>query len=340
MTLAAIFGCAGPTLTPGERALFAEAQPWGFILFTRNVETPLQLMRLTDALRDAVGRDAPILIDQEGGRVQRMGPPHWRLWRPPLDQMRAATSPGAAARAMILRYRIIAEELRAVGIDVNCAPLADLARPDTHPILKNRCYGTEPVAVIGAARAVAEGLMAGGVLPVLKHIPGHGRATADSHLELPRVDTPARVLEAEDFAAFRGLADLPLGMTAHIVYSAFDAETPATCSPAMIRLIREAIGFSGLLMTDDIAMEALAGTPSERGRAALEAGCDLVLHCNGAWGEMQALAADLPPMTAGAEARAAAALAARRCPAPVDIAALEAELDGLLTGGAHGRDHR
>jgi len=157
---------------------------------------------------------------------------------------------------------------------------------------------------------------------------------------MPRVDTPARVLEAEDFAAFRGLADLPLGMTAHIVYSAFDAETPATCSPAMIRLIRETIGFSGLLMTDDIAMEALAGTPSERGRAALEAGCDLVLHCNGAWGEMQALAADLPPMTAGAEARAAAALAARRCPAPVDIAALEAELDGLLTGGAHGRDHR
>ncbi len=336
MTLACAFGCAGPALAPAEHALFAEAQPWGFILFARNVETPLQLMRLTADLREAVGRDAPILIDQEGGRVQRMRPPHWRLWRPPLDQMRAATRPGAAARAMALRYRIIAEELRAVGIDVNCAPMADLARPDTHPILKNRCYGTDAVAVVGAARAVAEGLMAGGVLPVLKHIPGHGRATLDSHLDLPRVDTPAEVLEAEDFAAFRALSDLPLGMTAHIVYEAFDRHAPATCSRAMIRLIRERIGFEGLLMTDDISMEALSGTPSERGGAALAAGCDVVLHCNGHFAEMEALAADLPEMTGQAARRAAAAEAARQSPTPVDIAALEAELDSLLPGGAHG----
>lgn len=335
MPLACTFGCAGPALSRDEARFFAETQPWGFILFARNVADPAQLIRLTGALREAVGRDAPILIDQEGGRVQRMGPPHWRQWRPPLDQL-AAAAPGAAARAMQIRYRIIAEELRAVGIDVNCAPLADLARPDTHPILRDRCYGSTPVAVIGAARAVAEGLLAGGVLPVLKHIPGHGRATLDSHLDLPVVTAPRAVLAAEDFAAFRGLADLPLGMTAHIVYEAIDPTAPATVSPAAIRLIREEIGFEGLLMTDDISMQALSGDLAARGTAALAAGCDIVLHCNGQMAEMTALAAALPGMTAQAEARHARAMAARRAPAPVDIAALEAELDALSRGEAHG----
>ena len=334
MTLACTFGCAGMALTEAERRLFAEAQPWGFILFARNVSDPLQLIRLTDDLREAVGRDAPILIDQEGGRVARMGPPHWRQWRPPLDQMRGAADPGAAARAMQLRYRIIAEELRAVGIDVNCAPLADLARPDTHPILRNRCYGETPVAVIGAARAVAEGLMAGGVLPVLKHVPGHGRATRDSHLELPRVDAKRAVLEAEDFAAFRGLADLPMAMTAHIVFSDIDAEAPATCSAQMISLIRDEIAFNGLLMTDDISMQALSGTPAERSRAALAAGCDIALHCNGDFAEMETLAADLPTLTPDGQRRAAEAAARKRVPDAVDIAALEAELHGLLAGGS------
>ena len=335
MALACSFGCAGPALTRAEARFFAEAQPWGFILFARNVADPAQLLRLTGDLRAAVGRDAPILIDQEGGRVQRMGPPHWRQWRPPLDQL-SGLAPGAAARAMQIRYRIIAEELRAVGIDVNCAPLADLARPETHPILRDRCYGATPVAVIGAARAVAEGLLAGGVLPVLKHIPGHGRATLDSHLELPVVDAPRAVLEAEDFAAFRGLADLPLGMTAHLVYTAIDPDAPATTSPAAIRAIREEIGFDGLLMTDDISMEALSGDVVARGQAALSAGCDVVLHCNGEMAQMEALAAALPPMTREADARDARAMAARRPPAPVDIAALEAELDALSRGEAHG----
>jgi beta-N-acetylhexosaminidase len=237
---------------------------------------------------------------------------------------------------MQLRYRLIAEELRAVGIDVNCAPLADLARPETHPILRNRCYGAEAVAVVGAARAVATGLMDGGVLPVLKHIPGHGRATGDSHLELPRVDAPRTALETEDFAAFRGLADLPLGMTAHIVYDAIDPDAPATTSPVMIRLIREQIGFGGLLMTDDISMDALSGDVVARARGALAAGCDIVLHCNGELTEMAALAVHLPPMTAAAEARSAAAFATRLAPEPVDIAALEAELVTLLAGEAHG----
>ncbi|MEM6739627.1 MAG: glycoside hydrolase family 3 N-terminal domain-containing protein [Pseudomonadota bacterium] len=334
MTLPCTFGCAGPTLTADERALLAEAQPWGFILFARNVDTPRQLMALTSDLREAVGREAPILIDQEGGRVQRMGPPHWRQWRPPLDQMRLTPDPGIAARAMRLRYRLIAEELRAVGIDVNCAPLADIARPVTHPILRNRLYGGDHVAVVGAARAVAQGLIDGGVLPVLKHIPGHGRATLDSHLELPRVDAPRAALDAEDFAAFRALADLPLGMSAHIVFEDIDPEAAATVSPTMIALIREEIGFDGLLMTDDISMQALSGDVVSRAFAALEAGCDIVLHCNGDLAEMEALARRLPPLSAEACRRTERALGQRiAVPAPasaVDIAALEAELEGLL----------
>jgi len=330
MTLPCIFGLSGPVLTAVERALIAEAQPWGFILFARNVEAPGQLIRLTADLREAVGREAPILIDQEGGRVQRMGPPHWRRWGPALDQMQAFADPGAAARAMKLRYRLIAEELRAVGIDVNCAPLADLARPDTHPILKNRLYGSDRVTVIGAARAVAQGLLDGGVLPVLKHIPGHGRATLDSHLELPRVGTRRAELEAEDFAAFRALSDLPLAMSAHIVYEDLDPAAPATISPTMITLIRDRIGFDGLLMTDDISMQALSGDIVSRGAASLEAGCDIVLHCNGDLAEMEALARRLPPMTAAARRRSEQAFRQRIAPVPVDIAALEAELEGLL----------
>ncbi|MEM1430237.1 MAG: beta-N-acetylhexosaminidase [Pseudomonadota bacterium] len=330
MTLPCTFGVSGPALTGPERALIADAQPWGFILFARNVETPGQLIQLTADLRDAAGREAPVLIDQEGGRVQRMGPPHWRQWQPPLDQMQALADPGAAARAMKLRYRLIAEELRAVGIDVNCAPLADLARPDTHPVLRNRLYGTDHVTVIGAARAVAQGLLDGGVLPVLKHIPGHGRATLDSHLDLPHVGTPRAELEAEDFAAFRALADLPLGMSAHIVYRDIDPAAPATISPTMIDLIRRDIGFDGLLMTDDISMQALSGDVVSRGAAALEAGCDIVLHCNGDLNEMEALARRLPPMSAEARRRSERAFQQRRSAIPVDIAALEAELDGLL----------
>ncbi|MEO1676534.1 MAG: glycoside hydrolase family 3 N-terminal domain-containing protein [Pseudomonadota bacterium] len=330
--LPATFGLSGPILLDAERDLIAEAQPWGFILFARNVETPQQLLRLTSELRSAVGRDAPILIDQEGGRVQRMGPPHWRAWWPPLDQMAAIKDAGTAARAMHLRYRLIAEELGAVGIDVNCAPLGDIARPDTHPILRNRCYGEDAVTVIGAARAVAEGLLAGGVLPVVKHIPGHGLGTRDSHLEPPRVSSSREALEAQDFAAFRALADLPMGMTAHLIFDAIDPVRPATVSPQVIRLIRREIGFDGLLTTDDISMQALSGDVVERGNAALAAGCDIVLHCNGVLAEMEMLACGLPPMTAEAHARSDAALARRGGAEPVDIPATEAELEALLSG--------
>ena len=326
---ACLFGCAGPRLSEDERAFFRDADPWGFILFARNVEDPGQLRRLAADLREAVGRDAPVLIDQEGGRVARMGAPHWRTWLPPLDHV-AATGPHAA-RALYLRYRIIADELRAVGIDTNCVPCADLATETTHPILRNRCLGSDPAEVTANARAVATGLMAGGILPVLKHMPGHGRATVDSHLDVPVVDAAPEDLFARDFAVFRGLADLPLGMTAHVAFTAFD-ERPATLSPRMIRLVREEIGFGGFLMTDDISMGALGGTMATRSAAAIAAGCDAILHCNGDRTEMAEVRAAAGTLSAEALARGDRALLGRRDPQPVDISALEAELDGLLDG--------
>lgn len=331
MISACILGCAGTRLGPDEAAFFARADPWGFILFARNVESPDQLRRLTADLRAAVGRDAPILVDQEGGRVQRLGPPHWRDWLPPLDQAARAVDP---ARSMWIRARLIAAELGHVGIDVNCAPLADVARPDTHPFLRNRCYGTTPEEVARVARAVADGLMAGGVLPVVKHLPGHGRATLDSHLRLPVVTADREALQ-QDFAPFRTMSDLPMGMTAHVVYAAL-GECPATQDPAMIARIRDDIGFSGLLMTDDISMEALGGDIGMRSEAAIAAGCDLVLHCNGERAEMELCVAACGTLDGRAKERADAALDRRRAPEPVDIPALEAELSALLSGTAHG----
>jgi beta-N-acetylhexosaminidase len=332
---ASILGCEGPRLSPDEARFFSEAQPWGFILFARNIEDPTQLLALTSDLRAALGRDAPILIDQEGGRVQRMRPPHWRQWRPALEQM-AQAGPLRAARAMRLRARLIAHELRSVGIDVNCMPLADVARDTTHPILKNRLYGTEPDTVIGAGRAVAEGLLAGGVLPVLKHLPGYGLGEVDSHLTLPRVSAPLDELKRVDFAAFRPLVDLPLGMTAHIVYEALGDDLPATLSPALIGLIREEIGFEGALMTDDLSMGALPGPIGERAARARAAGCDLILHCNGDQPEMEAVVENAGTLDGRSLIRTAAALAARRTPAPLDIEAAEADLAELLDGEVYG----
>jgi len=324
---AAILGCEGMSPSRAERAFFADAQPWGFILFARNIDNAAQVAALTAELRDVVGRDAPILIDQEGGRVQRLRGPVWRQWHPPLDQMARA---GPAA--MRLRYRLIAHELRAIGIDVNCAPTADVARPDTHPFLRNRLYGATPEIVAQAARAVADGLLAGGVLPVLKHIPGHGAARADSHTDLPHVALDRATLDRVDFAAFRALADLPLAMTAHIVFDAFGGRLPATMDPDMIRLIREDIGFGGALMTDDLSMGALPGPIGTRAARAKAAGCDLILHCTGDMAEMRAVVEAAGPLDGAAKARTHAAVAARRPPDPLDIAALEDDLSRLLDG--------
>jgi beta-N-acetylhexosaminidase len=322
---ACILGCTGPRLSRAESAFFAGAGPWGFILFGRNVETPAQLRALTSDLRDAVGRNAPILIDQEGGRVQRLGPPHWSGWLPPLDQVAAAGDP---ARALWLRYAIIGAELRAVGIDVNCVPACDIAGDATHPFLRNRCLGTDPATVARLARAVADGCLAGGALPVVKHLPGHGRAAADSHHALPVVDAARPVIEAEA-APFRALADLPLGMTAHVVYPALDT-VPATVSAPAIQWIRESIGFAGLLMTDDISMAALGGPLADRAALARAAGCDVVLHCSGDLTEMAAVVEASGALDLAVAARAEAW---RRNP-ETDVAAWRAGFDAAMAAAA------
>ena len=326
MPNASILGPEGQVVTSWEREFFREIDPFGFIVFARNIDTPDQLRRLTSDLRDVVGRDAPILIDQEGGRVQRLRAPHWREWLPPLEQAARASDP---ARSFYLRSRIMADELRSVGIDANCAPTCDIAGPDTHPFLRNRCLGTDPKTVIQNARATADGLLAGGVLPVMKPVPGHGRGSVDSHLDLPVADVAVEVAADWDFAPFKSLNDLPMGMTAHIIFSACGL-MPATQNPDMIKLIRDAIGFDGLLMTDDISMEALSGSVADRTTASIAAGCDVVLHCNGDLAEMRCVTNAAGSLTDAAATRAAAALAQRKSPDDIDIAALSAELEALL----------
>jgi beta-N-acetylhexosaminidase len=330
---AVILGCAGPGLGEAERRFFGAADPWGFILFARNIETPAQVRRLTADLRASVGRDAPVLIDQEGGRVARMRRPDWREWAPALEACERLPDRDARTRAMYLRYRLIAGELRAVGIDVNCAPVLDVARPETHAVIRDRCYGADPAQVAAVGRAVADGLVAGGVLPVMKHVPGHGRATRDSHLDLPVVAADRAGLAA-DFAPFRALADLPMAMTAHVLYPALDADLPATLSPLVLRLVREEIGFGGLLMTDDLSMQALRGSLADRVERAIAAGCDVGLHCSGDPAEMAEVAEAAPPLVGAALTRAEAALARRRPDDASDPRALEAELAAIGSAGA------
>jgi len=316
-----ITGLTGLKITADERAFLREAQPWGLIIFKRNVSTPQQVGEFVCVFREIVGREAPVLVDQEGGRVQRLGPPHWPAY--PAGARYGALydrEPAAGIAVASLAGHLIAADLIAVGIDVNCLPIADVPVAGGDPVIGDRAYGTEPGKVAAIAAAIAQGLQAGGVLPVLKHLPGHGRATTDSHAKLPVVDTDRATLEATDFAAFRPLAGLPLGMTAHVVFTAIDPVAPATTSVTMVQeVIRGFIGFQGLLMSDDISMGALSGTIAERSRAALAAGCDVVLHCNGDLGEMTAVAAQAPELTGAAAGRAAAALAARSAPEEFDI---------------------
>jgi beta-N-acetylhexosaminidase len=318
-----ISGLAGLTLTANERSFLRQAQPWGLILFKRNISDPDQVTKLVDSFRDAVGFRAPVLVDQEGGRVQRLGPPHWPVYPPGARYGELYDrDPASGLAAARLAGHLIAADLAALGIDVDCLPIADVPVPGADGVIGDRAYGTEPGKVAAIAAAIAQGLQAGGVLPVLKHLPGHGRATADSHHRLPVVDTPRATLEATDFAAFRPLAGLPLGMTAHVVFSAIDAIAPATTSVTMVQeVIRGFIGFRGLLMSDDVSMNALSGTIAERSRAALAAGCDVVLHCNGNFEEMVAVATVAPELSGEAARRAEAALAARTAPEEFDIAA-------------------
>jgi beta-N-acetylhexosaminidase len=333
-TRAFITGVSGPELSATEREFIRAERPWGFILFKRNIETPEQVILLVQELRKVVGEpDAPVLIDQEGGRVQRLGPPHWPVYPPggafgTLYDIDRALGLSAAR----LSARLIAADLAELGITVDCLPLADLPVAGADAVIGNRAYGTEPAKVAAIARAVTLGLEQGGLLPVLKHIPGHGRATADTHFRLPEVDTAKTELERTDFAAFQPLADLPMAMTAHVVFSALDPAHPATTSATIIeQVIRGVIGFQGLLMSDDVSMNALSGSIAERTRAIFAAGCDMVLHCNGDLDEMREVAAETPELSGKALERARRALASRRTPQPFDRVAARAELDALIT---------
>jgi len=329
---ACILGCSGPVLTAAERGFFRDADPWGFILFRRNVQAPEQVRALVADLRDSVGRaDAPVLVDQEGGRVQRFRPPHWPAY-PPGRAFRELAGDTRRETAW-LGARLIAHDLSALGVNVDCLPVLDVPTPGADDVIGDRAYADAPDEVAMLGRAAAQGLMAGGVLPVMKHVPGHGRARVDSHKRLPVVDAPLSDLAARDFIPFRALADLPMAMTAHIVFTAIDPDRPATTSPVVIGdIIRRQVGFQGLLISDDLSMNALAGTLGERAAGAIVAGCDIALHCNGERSEMEGVVAASPSLADQGAARAAAALA-RIAPAePFDAAQARTRFDAAFGG--------
>ncbi|MBF0267356.1 MAG: beta-N-acetylhexosaminidase [Alphaproteobacteria bacterium] len=326
---AAIVGLAGAELGAAERRLFAKAQPLGFILFARNVETKSQVKALVDDLRRSVGRNAPVLIDQEGGRVQRLKPPHWRQAPPARVFGELANRNVEAARAAVrLNALLIGRELAELGIDVDCAPVIDVPSFDAHDVIGDRAFGRSPSLVADLGRAAIAGFLDAGVIPMIKHIPGHGRARVDSHERLPVVDTPADILEQSDFVPFRELADAPMAMTAHIVYAAIDAKHPATSSSLIItQLIRRSMGFKGVLVSDDLSMKALSGSYGERTQAALSAGCDAVLHCNGHMDEMEEVLAHAAPLSRASQDRLERAYDML---SPSDEDATVAELERLL----------
>ena len=328
-----ITGCAGLELTAEEASFFAGRQPWGLILFKRNCETPAQVKNLVAQFRSAVNRkDAPVFIDQEGGRVQRLGPPHWpkypsasafgRLYdRSPLLALRVARSVG----------RLMASDLYELGLSSSCLPVLDLPQADSHAVIGDRAYSSKQGVVMALARAHVAGLMEGGILPVMKHIPGHGRAQVDSHHDLPVLATPRLDLELHDFPTFAALADLPMAMTAHVIYSTIDAENPATTSRKIIRdVIRNVIGFNGLLMTDDLSMKALRGSIAEKVSASLKAGCDIVLHCNGVMDEIAKVAEAAPVLSGRSLRRAKAALKQKRKPSPFDEKQARLDMEAVL----------
>jgi len=330
-----ISGLTGTELSEDERAFLRDAQPWGLILFKRNVENPEQIRRLCHAGREALGRDAPVLIDQEGGRVQRIGPPLARAYPAGAAYGHLyRKNPLLGVEAAHLGARLMALDLIALGIDVDCVPVLDIPVEGVTPAIGDRTLGADVDSVTTLGGAQIDGLFSGGVLPVMKHIPGHGRARVDSHAALPRVDASIAELQDRDFAPFRLWASrCPLGMTAHVVFSEIDDLMPATLSAAVIgNIIRARIGFDGALMTDDISMGALSGSLSGRAEAAVRAGCDLVLHCNGELAQMREIAAAVPELAGDNLRRTDAALAKRRPPEEVDRKALEARFDDLLAG--------
>jgi beta-N-acetylhexosaminidase len=329
MPKAFISGCAGLALNDEERGFLRREDPWGLILFKRNIGDREQVRALTRSFRECVGRaDAPVLIDQEGGRVQRMAPPHWRAY-PSAAAIEAGLEPSRAGSAAGLVARLIAHDLIEVGITIDCAPVLDVAGEGMHAAIGNRAFSSRPERVAVMGRAVANGLLAGGVAPVIKHIPGHGRARVDSHYELPVVDSARSELK-NDFAPFKALKDLPMAMTAHLVYTAIDPRRPATASPIVVKeIMRGEIGFDGLIMSDDLSMKALKGPFDERAAAVIEAGLDIVLHCNGDLEEGRAVASAAPPLSGASLRRAEAAQAAITKPRPFDVERGERELAAI-----------
>lgn len=329
-----ICGCAGTVLSEDERKFIERYQPWGLILFKRNIQVPQQVSELTSIFRDIVAReDAPVLIDQEGGRVQRMGPPHWPKYPPAAVFSRmGGGDPATGVEQARLAARLMAADLTAVGVNVDCLPVLDVPVAGGHQVIGDRAYGYEPGEVARLGRAVAEAMIAGGVLPVIKHIPGHGRAMADSHLELPVVTATRAELERTDFAPFVALRDMPLAMTAHVVYAALDPASPATTSARVVAdVIRGFIGFDGLLMSDDMSMKALAGGFAERAEATFRAGVDIALHCNGDLAEAGAVASAAPILGGRSLERAAKALKRIASPpAAIDLVDARARLDLAL----------
>lgn len=332
-----IYGCHGTELLPEEKQFFREAQPWGFILFGRNIGTPEQVRRLVGDLRDCVSDEhAAVLIDQEGGRVARLKPPHWKARLPPqsfgvLKQHSAAV----ARESAYLNARLIAHELCELGVNVDCTPVLDVPEEGADDVIGDRAFAADPFTIIELGRAVIEGMLDGGVLPVMKHIPGHGRATVDSHKALPRVDAPIEELSAIDFVTFRSLNHCPMAMTAHVVYEQIDPQRPATLSPKVIRdVIRGEIGFEGVLLSDDISMQALSGPLGMRARTALFSGCDIVLHCNGSLKEMREIALEVRPLEGRPLKRTQAALAHLASPQSFDVAGGEARLAELMETAA------
>lgn len=331
---ACILGLAGTELTPEERRFFSDIQPLGFILFRRNIEAPEQVKALVTSLKSLVAHKALILIDQEGGRVRRLRPPHWPDY-PPASRFAEVTNDLSEEREMVrLGARLMAYDLAELGINVDCAPVLDVPQPGAHDIIGDRAYGLTPQTVAIMGRACAEGLLAGGVLPVIKHIPGHGRAGADSHTDLPRVDTKFDELLKVDFYPFQVNADMPIAMTAHVLYRAIDKRNPATTSRKCLKIVRDLIGFDGLLISDDLSMNALFGTLEKRARASLRAGCDVLLHCNGQMDQMKQIAQVTPKLKGEALRRAKAAMRRiLKMPEPLDVTDARARFDVVMARG-------
>lgn len=331
---ALIVGIAGKRLSDEEKALFRAVPPLGFILFARNIETPDQVAALTAECRAAIGRpDATVWIDQEGGRVARLRPPHWPAYYPAAQL--GALDGGAAQRAVYLQARLIADDLLPLGIDVDCHPCIDLTIPGAHDVIGDRALSADPATVADLGRAACEGLLDGGVLPVIKHLPGHGRAMADSHHDLPVVDQPLAVLEGTDFVPFKALSDMPIAMTAHIVFPAIDPAHPLTQSAAGIdEVVRGLLRFDGVIVSDDLNMQALSGDLPARAAGAFAAGCDIALHCSGKFDELAVLLPVCPALAGEALARWTLAAGRRSPPLPFDRVTARAELDALVAEAA------